>query len=153
MNETQAKFSGKPADMADEMAATVPKNLQEAFARVVQAGMKVMFSEQTHELLLQQLNQEGEIGDNIGQGMAGMMLLLYQKSNQTMPPEIIVPAGVFLMMQGADFLEKVTQQDLTPAILAQAMQVMIDTLLDKFGVQKDQFYSAVDKAAAGGYSE
>lgn len=150
MNEN---FNGSPQELMDEIVASVPKNLQEAFVRVVEAGTRVMYSEQTHDMMLEQMNKEGDAAQNIGEGIAGLMMLLYQKSNQTMPTEIIMPAGVYLLGSGADFLEKVLKEKIPPAVLADALQAMIDMLMEKFGIQKDRFYSAVEKAAAGGYKE
>jgi hypothetical protein len=149
--EQDKKFSGKPLDMADEMANTVPKNFQEAFTKVVKAGMKVMFSEQTHQFMIEELQQEGDLAQRIGEAISGLMLLLYQKSNNTMPGEVVIPAGVYLLGQGADFLEKVTGEEITPDILAGAMQVMIETLSTKFGVDPKKLYQASEKAAAGEY--
>lgn len=149
--DKEQKFSGKPLDMADEMANTVPKNFQQAFTKVVTAGMKVMFSEQTHQFMIEELQKEGDLAQRIGEAIAGLMLLLYQKSNNTMPGEVIIPAGVYLLGQGADFLEKVTGEEITPDILAGAMQVMIETLSTKFGVDPQKLYQASEKAAAGEY--
>jgi hypothetical protein len=145
------QFSGKPRDVAAEMARTIPVNFQEPFSRVVKAGMKVMFSEQTHDMMIEELSQEGDLGQRAGQAIAGLMLLLYQKSNQTMPGEVIIPAGTYLLSEAADFIEKITGEEVTPDILADAMQVMIDTLCEKFGIPPENLVAAAEKASAGGY--
>jgi hypothetical protein len=150
MMEAQ-NFKGTPRQVADDMAAQVPKNFQEAFARVVKAGMRVMFSDQTHDLMLQQLEQEGDFGENVGKAIAGLMLLLFEKSNKTMPQEVIIPSGVYLLGEGGDFIEKVTGQEITPEVTARAMQVMMDTLMEKFGIDPKRMYEASAKAAQGGY--
>jgi hypothetical protein len=141
----------RPKEIGADVASKIPEKLQESFARVVKAGMKVMFSEQTHSLFIKQLEAEGDIGENIGQGMAGMMLLLFQKSNQKMPPEIIIPAGMYLMMEGVDFLEKITGEEITPDILATASQVFIEMTLDKLGIPKERMDQTLAKAASGAY--
>lgn len=145
------KFSGRPLDIANEMANSIPTNFQEAFGRVVTAGMKVMFSEQTHQIMIDELSKEGDLSQKIGEAIAGLMLLLYEKSNQTMPLEVMIPAGVYLLGQGGDFLEKVTGEEITPDITAQAMQIMIETLSQKFGMDPQRLVQASEKAAAGEY--
>ena len=104
-------------------------------------------------MMLEQITKEGDIAQNLGEGIAGLMMLLYKKSNESMPTEIIVPAGTYLLGDGADFIQTVAKQKVGPDVLANALQVMIDMLMEKFGIQKDRFYSAVEKAAAGGYNE
>lgn len=146
----EKKFSGKPLDVANDMANKVPKNFQEAFTRVVKAGMRVMFSEQTHQFMVDELSQDGPLHEKIGDAIAGLMLLLFEKSNSTMPGEVIIPAGVYLLGQGADFIEKVTEEDVTPDILAGAMQVMIEKLSEKFGINPQKLYSVAGQAAEQG---
>jgi hypothetical protein len=145
------KFNGSPREIADQQASEIPSNFQEAFSRVVKAGMRVMFSEQTHDMMIEQLSQEGDLADNVGNAIAGLMLLLYQKSNKTMPGEVIIPSGVYLLAEGADFIEKVTGEKITPDVMAKAMQVMVDVLMKSFGADPNRVMSAAQKAAQGGY--
>lgn len=152
MTDVSKEFSARPKDLANEVAATIPANFQEAFARVIKAGMKVMFSEQTHDLMMEQLSQDGDMPKVIGEGIGGLMLMLYQKSNQTMPGEVIVPAGIYLLAEGADFLEKIMGEEMPPDIIGDAVEVMLDLMMEKFGINPDQFKQAVAKAAQGGYA-
>jgi hypothetical protein len=151
MMAEQPKFNGSPKEIAEQTAADIPTNFQEAFSRVVAAGMRVMFSEQTHDMMIEQLQQEGDFAQNVGNAIAGLMLLLFEKSNKTMPGEVIIPAGIYLLAQGADFIEKVTGEQVTPDVLATATQVMIDTLMKKFGIDPGKALGVAQKAAQGGY--
>lgn len=154
MAEEDKKAASKmaPLELAEQQAAAIPPNLQEAFARVVQAGMKVMFSKETHQMFIEQINQEGDLAQNIGEGMAGLMMLLLKKSNGTMPTAVMVPAGTYLMMQGADFLEKVTGEQITPEILSSAMEAMISVLLKQAGIDKNRFDQGMKQAASGEFT-
>lgn len=143
----QKQFNARPEAISEEISSSMPKEFQEAFSRVVKAGMKVIFSEETHDDIIQMLNQnEGDIGQVLGEQIAGLMSLLYKKSNQTMPPEVIIPAGTYLLAQAADFLEKVTKEEIGPEIIAEAMQVMIDALMTGFGIDPKQFSQVSDQA-------
>lgn len=145
--------SARPKDIASATADNIPKQFQEAFSRVVKAGMKVMFSDETHELMLDQLEGEGDLAEKVGSAVAGMMIMLYEKSNGTMPGEVIIPAATYLLAQGADFLEQVTGEELTPDIIADASEVMIRQLMQAAGADPDKFtaglQSAAEQAGAG----
>ena len=116
----------------------MPPELQEAYERVVIAGMKVMFSKESHKLMLDELQKEGPLGQKLGMGIAGLMLLLFKESNQTIPPEVIIPAGVNLLSRAADFIRKSKIEKITNANIGDAMEVMISTILQKFGVGPEQ---------------
>jgi len=116
----------------------MPPELQEAYERVVIAGMKVMFSKESHKLMLDELQKEGPVGQKLGMGIAGLMLLLVKQSNGTIPPEVIIPAGVNLLSRAADFIRKSKIEKITNANIGDAMEVMISTILQKFGVGPEQ---------------
>ena len=116
----------------------MPPELQEAYERVVIAGMKVMFSKESHKLMLDELQKEGPVGQKLGMGIAGLMLLLVKESNNTIPPEVIIPAGVNLLSRAADFIRKSQIEKITNADIGDAMEVMISTILQKFGVEPEQ---------------
>jgi hypothetical protein len=149
MADNKKQFSPKPSAIAEEVESSLPKEFHEAFARVVKAGMKVIFSKETHDDIVAMLSKgEGDIGKLLGEQIAGLMALLYKKSNQTIPGEVIIPAGTYLLAQGAEFLEQVTGEEMQPEETAIAMQVMIDTLMAAFGIDPNKFYSATEQALA-----
>lgn len=116
----------------------MPPELQEAYERVVIAGMKVMFSKESHKLMLDELQKEGPMGQKLGTGIAGLMLLLVKESNGTLPPEVIVPAGINLLTRAADFIRKSKIEKITNGDIGEAMEVFISTILEKFGVDPAQ---------------
>jgi ABC-type dipeptide/oligopeptide/nickel transport system ATPase component len=136
-----------PAQLAEQTADGIPKEFEQAFAKVVKAGMRVMYSEETHELMLDELEGEGDLAQRIGEAIAGLMSLLYEKSNQTMPPEVIIPVGTYLLAKGVDFLEQVTGEQVTPDILAGATDVMVQTIVKQFGIEPEQFSGGMQQAA------
>jgi hypothetical protein len=113
--------------------------MQEAYDRVVVAGMKIMFSKETHGVMLKEMQKEGPVAQRLGQGVAGLMLVMVKESNETMPPQIIIPAGVELLMQAVDFMKKTDMAYPTNEEIGQAMQIMITTILEKFGVDPAKF--------------
>lgn len=142
-----------PIDVADATAEAVPQQFQEAFARVVKAGMMVMFNEQTHQFMVDELQKDGDIGENAGQAVAGLMLMLFKKSNGTMPQPVIIPAGIYLIGQGADFIEKVTGETFSPEDIGNAIEVFIMTMAQQAGIDPNRLRESTDKLAAGGYGK
>ena len=116
----------------------MPPELQEAYERVVIAGMKVMFSKESHKAMLKELQREGPMDQRLGKGIAGLMLLLFKESNGTMPPAVIIPAGMKLMMEAVDFMRETDLGQPTNAEIGGGMQIMISTILEKFGVAPDK---------------
>lgn len=149
--EASPEFDPKPSSMAKEMASKIPPEREEAFSRVVKAGMKIMFSEKTHQYMVKELSKEGDMAQNIGQAMGGLMILMFEESNRTMPGDVLIPAGSYLLFQGADYLEKTLGEDIPSDVLADAYQVMIETINQSLGIDSNRLYAAADKAAKGGY--
>lgn len=122
----------------------IPPELQDAYERTVIAGMKVMFSKESHQFMLKEIQKPGDMGDKLGQSVAGLMLMLFKESNQSMPPQIIIPAGLELLMQAADFLKNTKMGEPTNEELGRAMQVMINTVMKGFGLKPEQFAQALN---------
>ena len=123
-------------DVSDNI--NVPPESQEAYERVVIAGMKVMYSKESHRMMLKELQKEGPIDQRLGKGIAGLMLLLVKESNGTIPPEVIIPAGVKLLMEAVDFMRDTGIGNPTNAEIGNGMQIMIAIILEKFGVAPDK---------------
>ena len=116
----------------------MPPELQEAYERVVIAGMKVMFSKESHRAMLQEIQKPGPMDERLGKGIAGLMLMLFKESNETMPPAVIIPAGVNLLMEAVDFLRNSGLAKPTNADIGGGIEIMMATVLDKFGLPPDK---------------
>lgn len=116
----------------------MPPELQTAYDRVVIAGMKVLFSKESHQLMIKQLDGEGSTGEKLGKGVAGLLLLLFKESNGSMPPQVLVPAGIQLVAQAADFLRKSGLAKVTNKDIGDGTELMISILLEKFGVSPEK---------------
>lgn len=115
----------------------VPQNLQEPYQRFVIAGLKVMFDEKTHQMMLDALKAEGPLGQKVGEGVAGLIMLLLSKSKGQPPMEILIPAGIEFVLQAFDYVEKTGMAQTTEGDVGTAMEVMIETLLKQMGANMD----------------
>ena len=105
--------------------------------RIVLAGRKVMFSQQSHKLFLDQLDGPGTLAQKLGQGVAGLMGLLWQESKQSLPPQLLIPAGMVLVSVAADFLRK-GGMDVTDQDVAGGIEALVTALLQAGGVDPDK---------------
>ncbi len=112
---------------------TLPPELKDAYDRVVLSGMKIMFDPKTHEMAMSILKGEGDIAQRLGNGIVTLMGTMVGQSNNTMPPQIIIPAGLELAAAAGDYLKRGGVEPITNEQIGGAMQVYVDTILDKFG--------------------
>lgn len=133
---------------AEQVSAQIkmPAELQEAYERVVLAGMKMLFSKETNKAAIGIMqNQEGELPERLGKSIAGLLAELYRKSNQSMPPQVIIPAGVELLMQAADFIRKSKIEPINNKMVGDAMDVMVTTVLQMFKLDPGKIVQFVDQ--------
>lgn len=123
----------------------LPPGLQDAYERVVAAGMKVMFDPATHDQMTQLLQQPGSMGEKLGKGIAGLMLLLYQQSNKTLPPQVIIPAGIELASHAVDFLKQ-AGQEVQMQDVGEGVTIFLTTIMQKFGLDPSKVIAHVDGA-------
>lgn len=128
----------------------IPPNMQQAYDKVVAAGMQIMFDEKTRDRVMAEIQRPGDWSEKLGRSIAGLMMLMVQKSNNTIPPMVIIPAGMELMAHAVDFLNQAGEQ-VPDTEFAEGAALMIETLLKQFGVDPDkvmQMVSQFDKTEA-----
>ena len=115
----------------------LPDDLRQVYERVVDGGLKLMFSEQTREQTLQFMQGPGDPAEKMGEGVAAVMTQLFKQSNNTMPPQVIIPAGVELLLHAVDVVKKSggqwTQDD-----TAESMANMVEAIFRQFGTSLEQ---------------
>lgn len=112
--------------------------------RIVLAGMKVMFDKQTHQMMLDQLEGPGTIAQKVGQGVAGLVALLMQESKNSLPPDMLIPAGMVLVVKAVEFLRE-SGQEVSDQDLGEAMNAMVTALLQAGGVDPDKLAAAGER--------
>lgn len=114
----------------------LPPEMAQAYERVVQAGMRVMFGPEFREQTVEFMEGDGEPAEKLGEGVAAVMAMLFQESNGTMPPQIVVPAGIELLMHAVDVARsggmQVSRDD-----VAEAIGTMVEAVFRQFGASMD----------------
>lgn len=130
----------------------IPDNLRQAYERVVAAGMQVMFSKDSNQAAVATIqNGDGPLAQRLGMAIAALIGLIVKQSNGTVPPQVLIPAGVELLSQAADFLRKSGLEPVNNKVFGDAMDVMITAVLQaaKLDVQKIAGFIE-QKASQGG---
>ena len=121
----------------------LPPTLESAYQHAVAAGMEILLAQETQDEIMQALQLPGDVTDKLAQGIAGLMLVLFDQTNKTMPPQVIIPAGIELLVHAAEFLDK-SGTEVSDKEVAAATASMIQILLKKFGVDPQKMMGAMD---------
>jgi hypothetical protein len=131
--ESGEESTGKLTPQSVREKLELPPELKEAYERVVLAGMKVMFDPQTHEMALKAIQGEGPVEQRLAQGIAGLMGTLIDQSNQTMPPQVVIPAGIELLVAAGDYLRESGADPITDEQIGEAMAQFVQIVLEQAG--------------------
>lgn len=124
MEQQEFKISGD----SFRSKMTIPKEMEKAYGVAVEAGLKLLFSPETREQTVEYFEGDGDAPQKIGEGVAGIMGLIFQQSNGTMPGQIVIPAGVELIGHCVEVARKmgieVSDEDAAEGV-AQFIQVVL----------------------------
>lgn len=120
-----------------KVVEAIPPNLRDAFERVVLAGMKVMYSPETEDMVAQTLEGPGEMWKKIGEGVAGLMMILDKQSGKGIPQDILIPAAIELVNEAGTHLNTIGQK-VTPEDIKTATQYVVVLLAKKMGANDQQ---------------
>lgn len=138
------------AKVQDGVRANLPPQFRVAVQRIVLAGMKVMFSPETHHLMLQAIQTDSDPAHAVGMGVTQLLTLLWKESKGTMPIPALVPAGILLCCEGLDFMEKSGMIKVTPDIVDNAVQTVTAYMMQKLGYTPQDMARIAQAPGAGG---
>lgn len=90
------------AGVKDQMDKTQSGNLD----RVLSEGNKLLFGKDTHYQLMDSLQGSADISGDLGNGAFNMMGMLLKSSGNSIPGDVILPAGVILLVRASEFLNE-----------------------------------------------
>lgn len=130
------------ADLQQAIQSKIPPEQQEAVQRIVLAGQKVLYSPGTSNMLMEEIQGNDPVDKKLAGGTAGLMALLNQQANGSIPPGAYIPAASLLLLDIADVMVKAKQQ-ITMQDVTSALGQMSAAILAKHGVPPGQIKSAV----------
>jgi hypothetical protein len=128
-----------------DTAQFVPEEQQDAYARVVAAGQKLMYSPEMREELKAEIQREAPVPTKMAEAVTGLMLTMDKQSKGGLPMPVIFPAGLELLSEAAEVLiaagQPVTQEDWNEA--ARQMFVIMGR---KFGAKDEDIMAAAEQS-------
>ncbi len=134
--------------IVSQVEAKVPAEKREAYDRILTAGMKVMFSKESSNLVKQALDQPGSLGERAGKAAANLLMLLFMESEKSLPLDVGMLAAMVLMAHALDFAEKIGVGQVDNATIDEAAQNLSNEILKKIGVTPEQVAQMAAKAKA-----
>lgn len=125
-----------------------PPGLTQAIEKVTEAGKKILYSEKTRDLVLQELQSGGDVEDIIGSGVAKLTGLVFAEYKKTLPMEVLMPVSMLLMLEVLDFLEQGGKIQVTNDMLAETTQATASAMLQLLGVTPEKLEEYVQQAGA-----
>lgn len=133
--------AGAPIDI-DAMVAKAKQNIPPKLApmldRIVLSGMRIMFDKQSHQMAMAELNKPGPMAQRLSNGIIALVYMLWKQSNETMPPQLVVPATLILSLRAFQFLQMSKDPEATPQVLGDATHAAVQGVMDRFGATEDK---------------
>lgn len=129
--------AARALEFKSKAVEAVPANLQEAFKRVVLAGMKVMYSQEMQGEIQSEMKREAPMFQKLAEAVAGLMGVLVSQS-KGMPPEVVMPAAVELIYEAASFVNESGMGKASPDDVKQAVQYLAVIMMKAGGMQEGQ---------------
>ena len=133
-----------PVDIKPMIAAIkVPPKFQDIYNKVVLKGNAIMFSPDSHQLMLDELDKPGPMAQKLSQGVVALVYILFEKSNKTLPPQILEAVAYTLLLSAFDFLQQSGDPEATRAVLGEATHKVSVGIHNALGVSEDKFAEAM----------
>jgi hypothetical protein len=129
-----------------KIAERVPPKMRGELDRAVTAGLLIMHSPQSHQLMVKQLTKPGDPSANAGEGAAKLVVLLLNQSRGRVPMPVLVAAGQILLCEGLFFMAQAGQIQINNQTVAMATQEYASTLLQMLGVTPDKMQAMAVQA-------
>lgn len=124
--------------MKDSVEQKLPDQLKEPVERIVLAGMKLLYSPETHQQIIQPIYEavkgNGFKPEQIGTGMLNLLSTISQAAQGKMPVEAAFPAGVILLCYVLDDLERTKGLTITQDLLTKIGSTMVRKFGEAFKV-------------------
>lgn len=127
----------------------IPANLAPMLDKIVLSGMRIMFDKDSHKMALAELDKEGPLSQRLSNGMITLMYMLWKQSNQTIPPQLVVPATLILTLRAFQFLQMSQDPEATKEVLGEAVADSVQGVMDRFGATQDAIPSLLKGGAPG----
>ncbi len=106
----------------------------EAVQRVVMAGMKLMYDPKVFPMFSEAL-EKNPSPQGIARQAAGLMKILMDKSQGTIPQRVVIPSAMALLFEMTGFMVQAGMPKPSDADMQEAAKTLIGLLIQVFGGQ------------------
>lgn len=125
-----------------QVTAKIDPKFKSSFERIVLAGKKVMYSEQTQDMVKSQLMSHKDPATVAGEGVAKLYMILMHESQNTINVKAAIPASMILLCDALDFMESVGAVKITPQVIASATKICTASVMKVLGVTPEMIAKA-----------
>ena len=133
----------------DGIESKLPPELRKPYQQIVVAGMKFLFDDTTHNMMVQRLDaaqQGGKVPGEIVKGTVDVIKVLYQESHGKLNPAAAFPASATLMYHIFEYAEhKQPGVQFDNDILAGAAQSLMKQMAETFHVTPEQLQQGIEQ--------
>lgn len=146
MNPNQQSQDFSSAGVRRQMQ--LPKGMESAYDKVIKAGLKLMFDPSMREETLQFMEDSNGEPAAMAEGVSSVVVMLFKESNETIPPVLLIPAGVELLVHAVEVARK-GGADVSNEQVAEGMGQMVEQILTKFGTTPEQMQQLMSGSLGG----
>lgn len=145
----QTELTVSSGQLADEIFKQLPQELHQPLKQLLTAGMQLLFSKDSHDLLMEGINENDEVplSDELAVGAVSMFKIMMSKAKGQIPGEIIMPAAAILLARVLEFLQESGSTEVNDQVFSDAME-MFKVKIEKDIGDAEQGQSA-EQAPAG----
>lgn len=133
------------ADTKKKLEASVPPQLKDTYDRIIVAGMKLMWSDQTHKEMvsyLERIQSPKDVPQIIAHGIAKLIQILIREGN--IKPKIedpFYPASILaaqvLCIDALQYVEQKKKIAIDQALLAETHKLLMAGMFKMYGITED----------------
>lgn len=137
------------AKIKRDVEAKLPPTLKDGYDRIIVAGLKIMFSPETHAMALRALQeaiQRRDISSGVALSTVTLIGMVYKASQGKMSIAAAFPAAIVLMCYVFEFLEGAQKITITPPLVAKTTSAVTQGVLKLFGITQQQFAQGIEES-------
>ena len=131
-------------DELTKMRELMDDKMGNAYDRVLTAGMKMLYSKDSAQVISDLIeSEEVPMANKLGEGIANLLVMMDNQGNGTIPKEVLIPVGVALMFEAADYLYEVGVE-VTEGDLGKALELLINGVFTGYGIDPEKMEQVID---------
>jgi len=135
-----------PAFKRPDISKSVPPEQQDAVARIVAAGLKMMYSPAMKDEILAVVKSQEPVPKKMAESIVGMLLMMDQR--KPLPIDALPWAAVELLGEAAEILQA-AKQPVSGDDFKTACTMAVWLIARKMGATDDEIVSGLEKAGQG----